>query len=98
MFPDSSFRVIWDIISMFLIVYEMILIPFRLSFENEKNYFEILLKIDPFVDTMFLSDILLNFNTGIFYKGEPCNKRKIIAREYLKIWFWIDLFSSFPYD
>ena len=35
--PDSDFRVIWDVLCMFLIIYEMIMIPFRLSFEEENN-------------------------------------------------------------
>ena len=35
--PDSNFRVIWDVLCMFLIFYEMIMIPFRLSFEEENN-------------------------------------------------------------
>jgi hypothetical protein len=90
--------VIWDVTCMILIIYEMIMIPFRLSFENEDHSFEILKSIDPVVDFMFMTDILLNFNTGIFYKGEPCFKRSIIVKEYLKLWFWLDLFSSFPYD
>lgn len=32
MAPDCTFRVIWDILCMILILYEMIMIPFRLSF------------------------------------------------------------------
>ena len=83
---------------MLLIIYEMIMIPFRMSFESDDFSFEILATIDPFVNFMFLTDILLNFNTGIYYKGEPCYKRSVITREYLKLWFWLDLFSSFPYD
>jgi hypothetical protein len=83
---------------MILIIYEMIMIPFRLSFETEDNSFSILKSIDPFVDFMFMTDIFFNFNTGIFFKGEPCFKRSIITKEYLKLWFWLDLFSSFPYD
>ena len=34
MAPDANFRVIWDIVCMFMIIYEMIMIPFRLSFED----------------------------------------------------------------
>ena len=46
---------------------------------------------------MFLFDILINFNTAIFKKGLLINDRKVIIKNYLKLWFWIDLVSSFPY-
>ena len=42
-------------------------------------------------------DILLNFNTGFFLKGEKIMDRATIAKDYFKLWFWIDLFSSIPY-
>jgi hypothetical protein len=43
-------------------------------------------------------DILVSFNTGVYDKGELIYDRKLIAFTYLKMWFWIDLSASFPYD
>lgn len=46
---------------------------------------------------VFCLDIILNFLTA--YEddnGELVANRKQIARQYLKTWFLIDLFSSFP--
>ena len=34
MASDSGFRVLWELFCMLLILYEMILIPFRLSFDD----------------------------------------------------------------
>ena len=47
---------------------------------------------------MFLIDILLNFNTSIYEKGVLITDRKVIIKNYLKLWFWVDLISSFPYS
>ncbi|EAR85630.2 cation channel family protein (macronuclear) [Tetrahymena thermophila SB210] len=95
--PDSPFRITWDISIMMLIIYAIILIPFRVSFDPN-DQFSMLVQLDNIFDFVFLGDILLNFNTAIYRKGNLIRKRKQIAIEYLKIWFWIDLFSSFPYD
>ena len=55
---------------------------------------------DSFVDASFFTDILLTFNTA--YKDASTEAlitdRYVIAKNYLKIWFWIDLISSIPLD
>lgn len=80
---------------MFLILYEMIMIPFRIAFSEED--FPVFESIDLVFDFIFMFDILLTFNTAIFKKGNLVYDRKTIAVEYLKLWFWLDLISSFPY-
>lgn len=47
---------------------------------------------------MFMSDIAITFNTSIYRKGIPIYSRKQIVLNYIKLWFWIDLAASFPYD
>jgi hypothetical protein len=96
--PDQPIRVTWDIFCMFIILYEMIMIPFRISFADESDEFNFLEQIDPIFDFIFLFDIVLNFNTGVYVKGMPTFRRKIIAITYLKLWFWLDILSSFPYS
>ncbi|KAL4479754.1 hypothetical protein ABPG73_017975 [Tetrahymena malaccensis] len=95
--PDSPLRITWDISIMLLIIYAIILIPFRVAFDPN-DQFSILVELDNIFDFIFLTDILLNFNTAIYRKGNLIRKRKQITVEYLKLWFWIDLVSSFPYD
>jgi hyperpolarization activated cyclic nucleotide-gated potassium channel 2 len=62
--------------------------------------------MDLIFDSIFMTDILISFNTAIFRKGKKLYAifegnlvydRKIIALEYIKLWFWLDLVSSFPY-
>lgn len=86
---------------MTLIFYEIMSIPFKISFDVEIDA-----NWDHFIDAIFLLDIIISFNTAFYYKGVPVivlfqyikvyNSKKI-AINYLKFWFWIDLFASFPY-
>jgi hyperpolarization activated cyclic nucleotide-gated potassium channel 2 len=65
--PDSLVRIMWDVACMFIIMYEMIMIPFRISFVEIDE--PIFYKVDLIFDCIFMTDIVLNFNTAIFRKG-----------------------------
>jgi hyperpolarization activated cyclic nucleotide-gated potassium channel 2 len=43
-------------------------------------------------------DVILNFNTGVEIGGIVSMDRIVIAKDYLKSWFWIDIVSAFPLD
>jgi hypothetical protein len=45
-----------------------------------------------------LSDIIINFNTGIYRNGILITKRWEIAKNYLKLWFWIDFIATVPLE
>jgi hyperpolarization activated cyclic nucleotide-gated potassium channel 2 len=84
---------------MFIIIYQMIIIPFQMSFDDGTNpAFNKFNGLDDDIDYIFLTDIFLNFSTAIYLKGVPCFRRTVIAKKYLQFWFWMDLLSSFPYD
>lgn len=78
---------------MILILYEIITIPIRISFDIEVSS-----KFGYVITAAFLFDIILTFNTAIYKNGNINYSYRIIAIEYLKLWFWIDLIASFPYD
>jgi hypothetical protein len=42
-------------------------------------------------------DILVNFNTGFYRRGNIVYKRSEIAMNYIMTWFLIDVLASFPY-
>jgi len=50
------------------------------------------------MDVAFMVDLVVAFNTGFYKKGYLVMKRKEIVFNYLKTWFLIDLFASFPYS
>ncbi|CAD8177259.1 unnamed protein product [Paramecium pentaurelia] len=90
---DGYGKLMWDAFCMLLIFYEILSIPFKLSFDVEINA-----TLDQIIDIMFMSDIVITFNTSIYRKGIPIYGRKQIVLNYIKLWFWIDLAASFPYD
>ena len=93
--PDSWFKGLWDLCSLITIIYQSILIPFRLCFQVEADGgFKI---FETLIDAIFILDIFVTFNTGIYKKGYLVMKRKEIIKNYIRYWFFIDLLASFPY-
>lgn len=95
MSPDGIPRMFWDLCSILLIVYQMIMIPFTISFTINENPQQS--NFDFFIDIYFMADILLSFQTGYYEKGILITSRKAIALNYIKSWLIIDLVASFPY-
>ena len=78
---------------MILIFYEILSIPFRISFE-----FEISEELSTAITIIFLLDIAVTFNTAVWIKGSINYHYSVIFRQYIKLWFWLDILASFPYD
>ena len=108
--PRGSFRRTWDLgVLMPCLVYLGVMLPFRLTFENEAKQFTPMYWFEFLIDMAFLMDILLNFRTGIVLDmGAPLhtglNDKELIeydrwgvAKKYLKNWFILDLLSGVPY-
>ncbi|CAD8141792.1 unnamed protein product [Paramecium pentaurelia] len=93
MTPDGSIKLIWDLICLGFVIYEMIGIPFQISFEIEISN-----EIQNLSLGVFIFDILLNFNTGVYIDGALQMDRRYIFKNYLQFWFWIDMISTFPYE
>ncbi|CAD8091652.1 unnamed protein product [Paramecium primaurelia] len=94
--PEEPKKIIWDLIGMSFIFIQMITIPLILTFSFEiSGGFAI---FNDIMDYYFLIDILLQFQTGYYEGGYFVSQRRQIALNYLKLWFWLDLISSFPYD
>ena len=75
-----------------------LIVPVRLAFvEQDSGPWFVFYTI---TDVFFLIDLILTFFTSV-----PDEKRvyeitdkEIIAKKYLKGWFWIDLISILPFD
>ena len=50
------------------------------------------------MDSCFMLDIVVTFNTGFYKKGYLVMKRKEIIINYIKTWFILDMLASFPYS
>lgn len=93
---ESLFRVFWDLCILGALVFQAFWIPFSLGLNVPLT--GALVYIDIVITFSFILDIILNFNTTVNDRGTIIRDRKQIAKEYLKLWFWIDMVSSFPYD
>ena len=81
---------------MLFIMYQAIMIPYKISFNENMTGGMAVFEI--FQDFYFMFDILISFNTGVIENGVLVMTRKEIAIIYLKFWFWLDAIASFPYS
>lgn len=77
-----------------MIVFSGIFTPLRVAFLQEDPLSS---GIEWFLDAVFLIDTGLNFVTAYFDRGESLvDNRRIIACNYLRSWFLVDLISVLP--
>ncbi len=95
--PTSTLRVSWDVVSIVLITYITISLPYRLAFYSELENFG-LAAFDFLIDIFFLCDLIINFRTAYVRDGELVSSPVRIARNYLRSWFLLDLCSSLPIE
>jgi hypothetical protein len=69
--------------------------PFSVAFPVQSQALDIIIWV---VDFMFFLDILVTFSTPVHIHGEEVTSRWIIATQYLKLHFWIDLIACIPLD
>ena len=99
--PHSRKRVIWDVIVMFLLLYTCIEVPFTLAFNIKLDLSSNIGRFGLTVDIFLLIDVVLNFKTALFDRYDSLYlilDKKEIACHYIKGWFFIDLFTSIPFD
>mmetsp|Transcript_118053 Transcript_118053/g.220636 ORF Transcript_118053/g.220636 Transcript_118053/m.220636 type:complete len:914 (+) Transcript_118053:152-2893(+) len=87
--PYTSKRACWDIMSLILVVYDMIMIPFQL-FEPPQNYF---IDVCTWTTRLFWTfDMVMSFITGVVTTDGHIEMHLVqIAKRYLKTWFPLDM-------
>ncbi|XP_070542032.1 potassium/sodium hyperpolarization-activated cyclic nucleotide-gated channel 2-like [Ptychodera flava] len=98
--PCSKFRFYWDLIMLLCLVVNLIILPVVISFFNDDLSSRWII-FNCISDTFFITDIILNFRTGILANEsseQVILAPKNIAKKYLKTWFVVDLMSSLPMD
>ena len=96
--PTLPGKMIWDVFVAVLILYSVILIPFRICFEQDSVGFAAF--FDGFVDVAFAIDLILCFRTAYFLDDGRALVivPKLIRIHYLKSWFFVDFLSTVPFD
>ncbi|MES1909051.1 MAG: hypothetical protein MHM6MM_001862 [Cercozoa sp. M6MM] len=98
--PDNKWRIRWDLFVALLVAYFAVITPVNMGFPD----WEIeALWLDMLLNAFFICDLVLQFFTAFRHTKGP-NEGKletshlVIAKTYLKKWFWIDLVASVPID
>ena len=83
---------------MLLLLFVSVCVPARLAFVEDESTEWII--IYALIDSFFFLDILLSFFTAIDddQKVYSITDRKLIAKNYLRGWFFIDIISILPID
>ena len=98
--PDLQQKTRWDVWVGLLIMFSVIWVPFRLGFPVvSKSGFEV--AMEWFIDICFFVDIFLSYRTAYHHPIDHdviVTAPSMIARNYLRGWFFIDFVSAFPFD
>ncbi|GMI22635.1 hypothetical protein TeGR_g8994, partial [Tetraparma gracilis] len=97
--PKHPKKIFWDLFIGALILWSVIIVPFRLGFDQEPAAGSTMEYLDIFQDLMFGVDIALCFRLA--YLDDQfvyVSEWRSIASNYFKMWFWIDFLSTFPID
>lgn len=93
--PQRTWKKVWDIFILLLVVFSAVHIPLLLAFPDLPD-------IGPYqitIDVLFIIDFFLCFRTGFV---RPDNEIELeqgkIVSHYLKTWFPIDFAACFPLD
>lgn len=73
-----------------------ILIPYSSAFESTNDF--LTNNLDFLILAVFSVDMIFAFSTGYYEEGILIMYRTQIASNYLKLWFWIDIFSTIPFN
>ena len=96
-YPLSFFAVAWVVLTSFFLAYTAIVTPPIIVFfwlDPECTAIPTL-PFDTLLDTFFLLDIILNFNTGVYVAGEYIDDRWKIAVIYMKGMFLFDFTTRY---
>ncbi|MGC9525818.1 MAG: ion transporter [Limnospira sp.] len=94
--PESRAVTFWELLLVFAILYNFIVVPFRIAFHSEISRFWIW--FDCLADGIFIADIFLRFRIGYMDMGECIQDVDKIASRYRSRHLKVDLIASLPLD
>lgn len=96
LYPEDNLKINWEIFMTVILLFACLLTPYKISFIPDENV--AWNRVDLITDILFLIDIIVIFNTA--YSDENfimIEDRKLIAKNYLRGWFSIDIFAIIPF-
>eukprot|EP00873_Tetraselmis_striata_P021207 jgi/Tetstr1/441471/TSEL_003114.t1 len=93
--PNTRIFNFWWQLTVLLVYWNLFQVPFTVAFEGEDGWKDVVVWI---VDMLFFADIFVNLSSPIYIHGQQITDRVTIAKNYLKLEFWIDILASVPFD
>lgn len=98
-YPNHKIKdMVWDTIISIILLLTCFITPINLAFADELEKIEWYMTINNTIDILFFVDILVIFNSA--YQNEMyemIDDRKVIAKNYISGWFFIDIMSVLPF-
>ena len=94
--PDGRFRKWWDSTQVVALFYVAVMVPIRIGFAREMDPLSAEWFVELVTDVYFIVDIVVNFRTAYYDEDELIVKPSLIAKQYTKGWFCIDIVSCLP--
>jgi hypothetical protein len=86
--PASPQRLVWDCAAMALLLWDVVMIPMSAYTPLRSTFFRIM----DWVTLLFwTSDMVASFLTGFMHQGKTIMDPLMIAKQYMSVWFWIDI-------
>jgi Ion transport protein len=96
-YPDDDLKNFWDLVITVLLVFVCLVTPYRTALIDQEDFNWII--INHLIDFIFLVDIFFAFNTAYYDQDiKIIDDRKVIACDYMKSWFLLDLLSIIPFS
>jgi hypothetical protein len=98
--PDSKFKIFWNIVTIILLVYTAIFVPYNVAFVDSDDKSAVNEAISTTIDILFTIDIFINFLSGF---EDPLDQKvvtdlRVIAVTYIKSWFIPDVLACLPFQ
>ncbi len=93
--PENPKKIYWELFILALTVVCTFVLPLAVIFRWESQGW--LFIFDVVITVFFSVDIFLNFQTAYEEKRRMVTDRKLIAKRYLKGWFFWDLAATIPF-
>jgi len=99
--PNGARKGKWDWFMLALVMYTSISVPYQLAFyaftDWQNSQFGFVM--DVMIDLIYIIDIFVSWRTTYYDReGMLVLDRRMARRRYLKTWFGIDVFASFPFE
>ena len=93
--PESKWKLRWDWLVLLSVVVATIYAPLSITFRiKSQGAFFVL---DVLITLIFATDMVIMFRTAYLHRRKLVEDPKLIAKRYLKGWFFADLLATFPF-